>query len=79
MSQRYFEFIEGAGDEVDALRQFSRRFDKDVNMHAYIIDHRLLGLSYRTDAGIVQRPFIDMPTEAWGGLFQPRRIPRPGR
>lgn len=79
MSQPQFEFIEGAGDDGDALHRFSRRFRNEFDMHDHILDQHLTGLSYQTDAGIVERPFIDMPTEAWGGLFRPRRRPRPGR
>jgi len=78
MSLKYFEFIVDANDDFGALQAFSRQFDKEDEMHEYIIDQNLRGLSYRTTEGVVERPFIEMPQEAWTALFRPRR-PRPSR
>ena len=78
MTHPHFQFIGDANDDFGALRAFSRQFDDEIAMHEHIIDEHLQGLSYRTAEGIVERPFIAMPKEAWDTLFRPRR-PRPGR
>jgi len=78
MSQRYFEFIEDAKDEIDAMRRFIGRFTDEDDLHEYIFDHRLQGLSYVSDEGLIDKPFIDMGPEAWSAPYR-RQGPRPGR
>jgi hypothetical protein len=78
MTHPHFEFVADASDDFDALQAFSRQFDNEDEMHEYILDQHLRGLSYRTTEGVVERPFIEMPKEAWDTLFRQRR-PRPGR
>lgn len=78
MTQRYFEFIEDANNEVDAMRQFIGRFTDEDELHEYIFDNLLQGLSYATDEGLVDKLFIDMGAEAWTAPYR-RQGPRPGR
>lgn len=61
----------------EAMRQFIARFRDEDELHAYILDNDLGGLTFTDGGQTVQCRFFDMPSNAWEQPY--RNSPRVAR
>jgi hypothetical protein len=77
MDATHFEAI-NATSLHDAMRQFIGRLSKEDELHDYLLDNHVAGLTFVVDGIQVSRGFIDMPADCWNHPYRKSaRVARP--